>query len=96
MSSIPDFPLESWEKSVTLYHPRGCMRCSNTGYRGRVGVYELLFISENIQRLALQKASTKDIKKVAVAEGMITLREDGLDKAKQGITSLEEVMRVIL
>lgn len=93
---ITDFPLESWENTITLYQPKGCMRCSNTGYRSRVGVYELLFISENIQRLALERASARDIKKTAVAEGMITLREDGLIKVKQGITSLEEVMRVVL
>lgn len=95
LASAPDFPLEDGEEQVTLYHPKGCFRCSNTGYKGRVGVYELLMIDEEIQRLALKRASSREIHEAAVAAGMITLRQDGLLKVKQGITSLEEVMRVV-
>lgn len=93
---IPDFPFEAGEDLVTLYKPKGCMRCSNTGFRGRVGIYELLFVTEPIQRLALAKASAKEITNAALAEGMVVLRQDGLLKVKQGITSLEEVLRVVV
>ncbi|HHY95600.1 MAG TPA: type II secretion system protein GspE, partial [Firmicutes bacterium] len=96
--NIPDFPLESGEEVVRLYRPapHGCMRCSNTGYRGRMGVFEFLPVGETIQRLTLERRSAREIKEAAVAEGMITLRQDGLMKVKQGLTSLEEVMRVVL
>ena len=96
LASVPDFPLEEGEKSVTLYRPRGCIRCSNTGYKGRTGVYELLVFSENIRLLTLERRSTQEIKDAAIKEGMVTLRGDGLDKVKRGLTSLEEVMRVIV
>jgi type IV pilus assembly protein PilB len=96
LAKIPDFPLEPGEDLVTLYRPKGCMRCSNTGFRGRVGIFELLFVTEKIQQLALAKASAKEITKAALAEGMVVLRQDGLLKVKQGITSLEEVLRVVV
>ncbi|MFZ5596500.1 MAG: GspE/PulE family protein [Bacillota bacterium] len=96
LEKIKDFPLENGERSVKLYRPKGCIRCSNTGYKGRIGIYELLFVSENIQRLTLERRSAGEIREAAIAEGMITLRQDGLAKVKQGITSLEEIMRVVL
>ncbi len=94
LAGVPDFPLDDGEKTITLYRPGGCLRCSHTGYRGRMGVYELLLVSETIQRLTLERASAREIKEAAVAEGMVTFRRDGLLRVKQGITSLEEVMRV--
>ncbi|MGE5423636.1 MAG: GspE/PulE family protein [Ignavibacteriales bacterium] len=96
LKSIPDFPFGSDQETVTLFRPHGCLRCSNTGFKGRMGVYELLIVSETIQRLALERASSKDIKDAAVNEGMITFRQDGLRKAIEGITSIEEVMRVVV
>lgn len=96
LSNIPDFPLENGEEKLTLYRSKGCFRCSNTGYKGRVGVYELLLMNEEIRRLILQHASTAEINKAAVAAGMTTLRQDGLRKVKQGTTSIEEIMRVII
>ncbi|WP_027365575.1 GspE/PulE family protein [Desulfotruncus alcoholivorax] len=96
LGDIPDFPFNEGEDRVKLYRPVGCIRCSNTGYRGRTGIYELLFVTETIQRLALERRPAREIKEAAIAEGMITLRQDGLIKVKQGITSLEELMRVIL
>ncbi|GAB6182070.1 GspE/PulE family protein [Desulfotomaculum defluvii] len=96
LAKIPDFPFAAGEDEVTLYKPKGCMRCSNTGFRGRLGIYELLFVTEKIQRLALAKASAKEITKTALEEGMVVLRQDGLLKVKQGITSLEEVLRVVV
>lgn len=96
LAHITDFPFDTAENTLTLYKPKGCMRCNNTGFRGRIGIYELLLVTERIQRLALEKASGKEIARVAIEEGMITLRQDGLLKVKQGITSLEEVLRVVV
>jgi len=77
-----------------LYRARGCKRCNNTGYKGRIGLYEVLLVSEKIERLIVKKATVEEITKVAVAEGMQTLRQDGFAKVINGITSIEEVMRV--
>jgi len=79
---------DSWE-------PVGCLRCSGTGYRGRLGVYELLPMSDAIRELVLARASGDQIRKVARQEGMTTLREDGLEKVRQGLTSAPEVLRVL-
>lgn len=78
-----------------LYRPAGCAACGKTGYRGRVAVHEVMPMSEELNRLVIEHRSTDDIFKVAVAEGMITLREDGLRKVGTGLTSLEEVFRVV-
>lgn len=96
LENILGFPLDEDADTIRLYRPHGCMRCSNTGYRGRTGVYELLLVSETIQRLILERRSAREIKDAAVAEGMVTMRQDGMMKVKQGITSLEEVLRVIV
>ncbi len=96
MQDFPDFPFEENETEVRLYRPAGCMRCSNTGYRGRTGIYELLFVSERIQNMTLERKSSREIRNAAIAEGMVTLRRDGLIKVKQGITSLEELVRVVV
>lgn len=96
LETVMDFPLNEQEASVQLYRSKGCMRCSNTGYRGRVGIYEILFMTERIQRLTLERKSDREIKEAAIAEGMVTLRRDGMQKVRQGLTSLEEVMRVVL
>lgn len=93
---VPDFPLEPGEEEVTLYKPVGCMSCNRTGFKGRIGVYEFLRVTDNIQKLILQRASTNDIREAAMAEGMNTLRQDGLIKVKKGITSIEELLRVVI
>jgi type IV pilus assembly protein PilB len=72
---------------------KGCVDCSNTGYKGRVGVYEVMPLSARIRDQILDRASTADIKKQAVAEGMFTLRMDALIKLKKGITTAEEVLK---
>jgi type IV pilus assembly protein PilB len=72
----------------------GCSRCGNSGYRGRVGVYELMPVSEPIRKLILERASIDEMVKVAVAEGMRRLREDGLQKVREGLTSIAEVERM--
>jgi len=78
----------------TLYRAKGCKDCRYTGYRGRVGIYEILILDDDIRELILRRASPAEIRRAAQPKGMKTLREDGLEKAVQGITSVEEVMRV--
>jgi type IV pilus assembly protein PilB len=79
---------------MDVFEPVGCTRCSGTGYKGRVGLYEVLKVSEGIRSLALRHATPGEIAMFASAEGMTTLREDGLEKARLGITSVDEVIRV--
>ena len=81
-------------KDMVFYRGRGCDVCKNTGYQGRVAIYELLTITEEIRKLIVRKSSAEELKKKAIEEGMRPLREDGLDKIRQGITTVEEVMRV--
>ena len=83
-------------KEVTVYRAKGCKKCLDTGYKGRVGIYEVMAVSETIAKLCVEKKSTEEIRKVAIEEGMQTLREDGLEKVKMGVTSLEEIMRVVV
>jgi len=79
---------------LETYRGRGCETCNYTGYRGRTGIYEFLIVDEEIRRLVLQKTSAQVIKQAAVATGMRTLREDGWEKVRRGITSVSEVLRV--
>jgi len=81
-------------KKVKVYKPKGCSSCNNTGYKGRTALFEVLEVTEDIKELILSKAQTKEIKKKAVKQGMLTLRSSGLEKIKKGITSVEEVLRV--
>ena len=77
-----------------LWRAVGCRSCAQTGYRGRLALNEVMPVSEQIERLAVEHASASEIKKVALAEGMVTLRDDGLRKAIDGLTTLEEMLRV--
>jgi type IV pilus assembly protein PilB len=79
---------------IEAYEPVGCTRCAGTGYKGRVGLYEVMTISEEIRGLTLERAASEQIGLVAAREGMRRLREDGLDKVKSGVTSIAEVSRV--
>jgi type IV pilus assembly protein PilB len=79
-----------------LMRAKGCKKCGNTGYKGRMGVHEVLLMSEEISRLTVAEATAEEIKQVAVSEGMLTLRLDGLEKARLGQTSIEEITRVIV
>jgi type IV pilus assembly protein PilB len=81
---------------VTIYDAVGCKTCSDTGYRGRVSINEILLVSEEIQRLAVERRPSDEIKRVAIEQGMKTLRMDGMDKVKLGMTTLEEVLRVVV
>ncbi len=79
---------------IEAYEPVGCGRCGQMGYRGRIGLYEVMQMSKEIGHLTLERASADQIATVAVREGMRRLREDGLDKVKAGLTSMAEIARV--
>ncbi len=92
-----DFPPEVCDRDdVVLYRAKGCSRCNNTGYKGRLGLYEVMIVSEAIRRLTVERKSADEIGRVAAAEGMKSLREDGIDKVLLGMTSVEEIARVII
>jgi type IV pilus assembly protein PilB len=79
---------------IEAYEPVGCGRCGNSGYRGRLGIYSVMELSERIKEMAITQASEAEVAKVAREEGMQTLREDGMAKVRSGTTSVEEVLRV--
>lgn len=95
LETLPDFPVAADERILKLYHSKGCVQCNNTGYKGRIAIFEFLTMSESIRKLILKRSSTSDIRNAALAEGMISMRQDGFLKIKQGATSIEELMRVI-
>lgn len=79
---------------IKFYRGKGCSKCMNTGYKGRIGISELMIPDEKIRDLTIAKAPHEEIKKQAITAGMITLKEDGIQKIKEGITTVEEVLRV--
>jgi type IV pilus assembly protein PilB len=79
---------------VEGYEPVGCKHCSGSGYRGRIGIFEVMPISPEISSLAIQRSSADDVAAVAVEQGMRRLKDDGLEKVKQGRTAIAEVARV--
>ncbi len=89
------YPEWEWESIAELHRAAGCQSCSNTGYRGRIGLYEVMPMSEELERMTVERASSEQMAQVAIEQGMITLRTDGLEKARQGLTSIEEVARVV-
>jgi type IV pilus assembly protein PilB len=81
-------------EGAQVYDAVGCSRCGGTGYRGRLGVYEVMPVSERIRALILERASVDAMVGVAVSEGMRRLRDDGLEKVREGVTSIAEVERM--
>jgi len=79
--------------NATLYRGKGCEACNNTGYKGRIALYEVMPMNEQIRELVLQGASAMEIKRTAMSTGMKTLRQSGIDKMLQGVTTLEEVLK---
>lgn len=79
---------------LECYEPVGCQRCGGTGYKGRIGLYEVMWVSDQIRSMAVARETTETIAHAAVAEGMIRLREDGLEKVRRGMTSIAEIARV--
>ena len=90
--TVEDLGASEWP---TLFRAVGCSSCSRTGYRGRFAIHEVLLLTEEIERMIIERRSTDDIQKIAVMQGMLTMREDGLRKVGMGQTSLEEVFRVV-
>ena len=98
-NSIDDFPIpegKTLDDTITIYEPKGCIACSNTGYKGRQGVFEFLQITNEMKQLILKRSGVQEIKELAVSQGMHTLRQEGIDKIIEGTTSVEEVLRVIV
>lgn len=81
-------------ESLLFYRGQGCKECNHEGYKGRIGIYEVLEMTPEMAKLIVQKAPAEELKKVAASQDMITIMEDGFIKAKNGITTLEEVLRV--
>jgi len=81
-------------QGAELYRGGGCDACRKTGYKGRIGIYELFVITEDIRSLILRRAATTEIRRAAVEGGMVSLREDGWAKARAGLTTVEEILRV--
>jgi type IV pilus assembly protein PilB len=79
-------------KDFTLYKPVGCPQCNGTGYSGRIGIYEVFTLSPEMEKLVVSHATTYEIQKQAISEGLITMRQDGFLKALEGITTIEEVV----
>ena len=93
---IHQMGLDPDDGPISLYKAVGCKACSDTGYRGRVAINEVLLVTEEIQRMAVERRPSDEIKHLAVEQGMLTLRQDGMEKAKLGMTTLEEVLRVVV
>ena len=81
---------------ITFYRKLGCPRCNQTGYRGRIGIFQLLTMSEEIESLAVQRAGRDEIERAAIRGGMRSMWDDGLSKVASGLTSVEELARVVL
>jgi len=82
------------EGKVKFYKGKGCPKCMNTGYRGRLGIFELMILDEEIRNLTVAKRPAEEIRKKAMASGMTTLKDNGIEKIKAGLTTVEEVLRV--
>ena len=89
------FPYEPG-KPPRLYRAVGCNKCNNIGYKGRMGIHEVMTVTEDVERACVNHASGDEIARIAVDEGMLTLRDDGFAKVLSGLTSIEEVMRVVV
>ena len=96
------FPFERFgggdaeDGGFTFYEAVGCERCGRTGYRGRIGIYEMMVVGEETRDLVLKRASADEIRQEAEAGGMIPLRADGLIKAARGITTIDEILRTVV
>jgi type II secretory ATPase GspE/PulE/Tfp pilus assembly ATPase PilB-like protein len=84
-----------YSRNLQLYRPKGCDACDNTGYKGRIGIHELLINTETIKKQSIEKRESMDvIRKMAMSEGMYTLYQDGVLKSFEGITDIKQVHRV--
>ncbi len=89
-----EYYFSAQEGLITMYRGKGCAACGETGYRGRLGVYELLIVTQELEDLIVQRRTTADINDMARSQGMLTLFEDGLQKVKNGLSTIEELLRI--
>ena len=80
---------------LKAFKPVGCVRCARSGYKGRIGVYEVMQVTDEMRELIVEKRPADAIAEIAVAQGMRRLRDDGLDKVRQGLTSMAEALRIL-
>src|ERR1035437_2200579 len=93
--SLDNLGLDKWVlKNNTFYRKKGCNLCMQTGFRGRTAIFEIMIVDDEIKRLILKTSDANQINELAIKQGMITLQKDGIDKALNGITTTEEVLRV--
>jgi len=86
---------DDWDDIKELFRAVGCGVCGKTGFRGRLGLYEVMTMTEDLERHTVARSSSEDIRRTAVEQGMLTLRDDGLEKVRAGQTTIEEVFRVV-
>jgi type II secretory ATPase GspE/PulE/Tfp pilus assembly ATPase PilB-like protein len=94
LKAIPSAAKVKIPKELKFYHSPGCAKCNGLGYKGRMGVYEVFVVNDAIEDLIHKQATTSEIRKQAITDGMLTMAQDGVLKALQGITDIEEVFRV--
>jgi type IV pilus assembly protein PilB len=90
------YPAEEVENIEHIWGPKGCPRCNNSGYKGRVALYEVMKMTAGLREMVLQGGSTDELRERAIEDGMLTLRRSGLEKILTGVTSLEEILKVTL
>ena len=97
LGPIYDMIKDKWAKTnkpLKISSPVGCEKCNNTGYLGRVAIYEVMPMSEKIAKLVVEKAAASEIQRQAMSDGMLTMKQDGFVKVLEGVTTMEEVLRV--
>ena len=96
LKGVPESELEGIDLNgpLTVYEPRACSQCGDTGYKGRLGLFEVLPVEGNFQEAINKRLSVDELAKIAREEGMIDLKQDGMIKVLKGLTTLEEVLRV--
>lgn len=96
LKSISDLLPKAFDgKRHVFYQGRGCEKCNNTGYSGRIGIHEVMVVDPVVREFFLKKESADNVRTAAVKQGMITMLEDGFEKAKKGITTIEEILRML-
>ena len=90
-----EFPFALAPEELRFHKAVGCRRCGESGYRGRTGIYELMLITEEIRKLILLRSAAGEIRSLAESQGMVRLRDDGLLKAAEGVTTIEEALKTL-
>ncbi|MDI6751828.1 MAG: ATPase, T2SS/T4P/T4SS family [bacterium] len=93
--SLKSLGIDIWEEKTVLYKPKGCEKCVNIGYKGRIGVYEILVSNEEIRDLIIHRETSHAIQQAAIKHGMVTLRETAIRKVLSGATTIDEMMRIV-